>query len=65
MTLYVVTKHVGNLLQQENVCVTDDVELAVNELKFNYNLEETEEVFIEVWENGEKQYVKRHDPRQL
>jgi hypothetical protein len=65
MTLYVVTKHIGRLLQQENICVTGDIDLAVNKLNFAYNLEETEEAFIEVWEKGEKQYVTREDPRKL
>lgn len=65
MTIYVVTKHTGNLLKQENVCATGDVALAVNKLNFVRSLTETEEAFIEVWENGEKDYVTREDPRKL
>lgn len=65
MTIYVVTKHTGKLLQQDNVCATSDVDLAVNKLNFVYGLGETEEAFIEVWEDGEKEYVTRVDPRNL
>jgi hypothetical protein len=61
--IFVVTKHTGDLLEQENVCVTQDVDFAIDKLDFVYNLSETREAFIEVWENGEKQYVTREDPR--